>query len=79
MISQGSLPPGVYAFVQYPHLGCGWNVAKSMGSLSTIALCKTLLCWKTNSRYFSSRPDEANDRIEGTHMARNCRWPLGIA
>ena len=33
MISQGSLPPGVYAFVQYPHLGCGWNVAKSMGSL----------------------------------------------
>ena len=33
----------------------------------------------SNSRYFSSRPDEANDRIEGTHMARNCRWPLGIA
>lgn len=67
MISQGSLPPGVYAFVQYPHLGCGWNVAKSMGSHSMIALYKSPPCWKIHSRYFSSRPDEANDHIEGTH------------
>ena len=56
-------------------LECG----KIYGFSPTIASCKTLPCWKTNSRYFSSRPDEANDLIEGTHMARNCRWPLGIA